>query len=65
MDRDRLRRARRWRVRAAWVGLVLALLWFVALMVALSGKCQVTPRAVLEDRGLNPSTAPAPTHEPD
>lgn len=44
----------------AWIGLALSVLWLIALMVALSGKCQVTPKAVREDRGLNPSPTAAP-----
>jgi len=40
--------------RRARVGLALSVIWLIACMIALSGKCQATPKRVLEDPLLNP-----------
>jgi len=42
------------------IGLALSALWLIAVMIAISGHCQVTPQSVRDDPILNPPPATPP-----
>ncbi len=44
------------------IGLILSVLWLIALMVALSGQCISQPDYVERDIGLNPDAPAASTN---